>query len=99
MEIKEIKQHNEYHGSEMSICAKNKPKFQFFNVLTQWISWKGIKVQWPPELALVPYPPWFRPYEEAMPSYQSRLFLPGHLGVTLTVESMISVDISERGRR
>ena len=43
MEIKEIKHQNEYHGSEMSICAKNKPKFQFFNVLTQWISWKAIE--------------------------------------------------------
>ena len=68
----------------MSICAKNKPKFQFFNVLTQWISWKGVKVRWPPELVLVPYPPWFRPYKEAMPSCQSRLSLPGLSGATLT---------------
>ena len=84
MEIKEIKHQNEYHGSEMSICAKNKPKFQFFNVLTQWISWKGVKVRWPPELMLVPYPPWFRRYKEAMPSCQSRLSLPGLSGATLT---------------
>ena len=33
MEIKEIKHQNEYHGSEMSICAKNKPEISVFQCL------------------------------------------------------------------
>ena len=33
MEIKEIKQHNEYHGSEMSICAKKQAEISVFQCL------------------------------------------------------------------